>query len=110
MSRWVVAAEVADCPPGAVLEAVVESRVVAIFNVAGRLHALDGICPHQGGPLGQGKLDADVVTCPWHGWQFSVATGQHTAHPGLCQARFPVRVEQDTILVDAAAFPDTRLE
>jgi hypothetical protein len=36
-----------------------------------------------------------------------VATGQHTAHPGLCQARFPVRVEQDTILVDAAAFPDT---
>lgn len=107
MSRWVFAAPLADCPPGAVLEVAVESRVVAIFNVAGQLRALDGVCPHQGGPLGKGELDGELVTCPWHGWQFSVNSGRHTAHPGLCQARFPVRIEDDTILIDVAAFSST---
>ena len=47
-------------------------RVIALFNVDGTFYALDGVCPHQGGPLGQGTLEGCIVTCPWHGWQFDV--------------------------------------
>ena len=49
----------------------------ALFNVDGTFYALDGVCPHQGGPLGSGEVHNCIVTCPWHGWQFDVRTGQH---------------------------------
>ena len=61
MSRWIPVANVADCPPGSCLELAVAGRIVAVFNVAGDFHALDGICPHQGGPLGKGQLEDGVV-------------------------------------------------
>ena len=67
----------ADCPPGSVQELVVEDRIVALYNVDGTLFALDGVCPHQGGPLGKGALEGCLVTCPWHGWQFDVTDGRH---------------------------------
>lgn len=105
MAEWVPAASIADCPPGSTIEVVVQSQVIALVNIDGQLYALDGICPHQGGPLGKGSLDAAVLTCPWHGWQFDVPTGTSRLNPASCQQRFPVRVEGDTILVlvDAGA-------
>ena len=100
MSHWVRLADTADCPPGAALERIVEDRVVALFNVGGTFYALDGICPHQGGPLGQGCLTGEVVTCPWHGWQFDVCTGQHRLSGTIRQPNFAVRVEGDAVWVD----------
>lgn len=99
MSRWIPVANVADCPPGKCLELAVAGRVVAIFNVAGDFHALDGVCPHQGGPLGKGHLEGNVVTCPWHGWQFDVRSGQHQINAGLRQPPFDVRVMNDRIMI-----------
>jgi nitrite reductase/ring-hydroxylating ferredoxin subunit len=100
MSRWVKIAAINDCPPGSAIELVAEDRIVALFNVDGKLFALDGICPHQGGPLGQGDLAGCVVTCPWHGWQFDVRSGEHQLNPRLRQPGFAVRVEGDSVLVD----------
>ncbi len=94
------AADLDDCPHGACIERVVGDRVVALFNVDGNIHALDGVCPHQGGPLGQGELSGSVVTCPWHGWQFDVRDGQHQFNPTIQQPSFPVRVVSTTIQVD----------
>ena len=74
---WIDVADVAECPPGASIERVVGGAMVAIANVDGTLHAIDGLCPHQGGPLGTGVLCGTVLTCPWHGWQFDVTTGRH---------------------------------
>lgn|GEM_PF-468202 len=99
MSRWVRVASVADCPPGKSLETVAEDRIVALYNVGGQFHALDGVCPHQGGPLGKGCLTGEVVTCPWHGWQFNVTSGQHTFSPNVRQPRFEVRVEDNDVYV-----------
>ena len=99
MSRWIPVANVADCPPGSCLELAVAGRVVAIFNVAGDFHALDGVCPHQGGPLGKGYLEGHVVTCPWHGWQFDVRSGQHQINAGLQQPLFDVRVVNERIMI-----------
>ena len=100
MANWVRVARLADCPPGSALEVVAGEKVVAIFNVEGVLHALDGVCPHQGGPLGKGKLCGTVVTCPWHGWQFDVCTGEHQLNPRIAQPTLPVRIEEEAILLD----------
>jgi nitrite reductase/ring-hydroxylating ferredoxin subunit len=87
------------------LEAVAAGRIVALFNADGTVYALDGVCPHQGGPLGKGALSSDgsggcLVTCPWHGWQFDVRSGQHQLGPRIVQPRFETRVEDGAILVN----------
>lgn len=100
MPRWVKIAATADCPPGSAVELVAEDRIVALFNVDGTFYALDGVCPHQGGPLGQGDLAGCIVTCPWHGWQFDVRSGQHRLNSRLKQPSLPVRIEDRAVLVD----------
>jgi nitrite reductase/ring-hydroxylating ferredoxin subunit len=72
MPDWIRLAAASECPPGGSIE-----RVVALANVDGTWHAIDGLCPHQGGPLGTGHLCGTTLTCPWHGWQFDVVTGRH---------------------------------
>jgi nitrite reductase (NADH) small subunit len=99
MADWISVAPVSDCPPGTSIERVAGDRMVAIANVAGTLHAIDGLCPHQGGPLGTGVLCGTVLTCPWHGWQFDVVTGRHGLSANVRQTVHEVRVEDGTILV-----------
>lgn len=100
MAKWVRVAALTEIPPGACLERVAGDRLVALFNVEGTLYALDGVCPHQGGPLGKGCLDGAVVTCPWHGWQFDVRTGKHQVSRTVEQPQFNVRVEAGDVLVE----------
>ena len=100
MAQWVQVAEAADIAPGGCGEYVAGGRIIALFNVAGKIYALDGICPHQGGPLGKGALAGCIVTCPWHGFQFDVTTGQHQTSQSLAQPTFPVKVENGYVYVD----------
>jgi nitrite reductase (NADH) small subunit len=102
MSNWVRVAKVSECPPGTVLERLAGDRVIALCNAEGTVFALDGVCPHQGGPLGEGELTGKVLMCPWHGWQFDVSTGQHQFNARVRQPHFPVRIEGDDILIDIA--------
>lgn len=108
MTRWIPVAAATECPPGHSLEVIAGDRVVALFNVDGEFYALDGVCPHQGGPLGAGELQGCVITCPWHGWQFNVRDGQHTFAPTVQQPRFQTRVQagQVEIGLDAEIRPD----
>jgi len=102
MSNWIRIAAVSDCPPGSAREFVVEDRIVALFNVDGEFHALDGVCPHQGGPLGQGELKGCIITCPWHGWQFDVTNGQNQTSASLVHPSFTVKVGGEEIFVKLA--------
>src|SRR6476620_1270870 len=54
---------------------------VAVFNINGKYHAISDTCVHKGGPLSQGNLEEEVVTCPWHGWKYNVRTGK-SPHEG----------------------------
>ncbi|MCA9114325.1 MAG: Rieske 2Fe-2S domain-containing protein [Planctomycetaceae bacterium] len=94
-----IAAET-DIPAGESREFVVAGRIVALFHVEGEFHALDGVCPHAGGPLANGVLEGCIVTCPWHGWQFDVSSGQHCLSAGIRQTAFPVRVADGNIYVE----------
>jgi nitrite reductase/ring-hydroxylating ferredoxin subunit len=96
--EWHHLATVDECGSGTAREIVVAGRVIALYCIDGQYHAMDGICPHQGGPLGKGQLDGCIVTCPWHGWQYDVTNGQHETTP-LRHTTFDIRVEGNDILV-----------
>ncbi|MDE3135038.1 MAG: Rieske (2Fe-2S) protein [Acidobacteriota bacterium] len=87
-------------PPGTIREVKVEQRTIAVANVDGRFYAIDNTCLHRGGPLGQGDLQGCVVTCPWHGWQYDVASGRVTFNPEMKLATFPVELRDGEIWVD----------
>jgi nitrite reductase (NADH) small subunit len=97
---WIRIAAAAEIPAGAGGEFVAGERIVALFNVGGTFHALDGICPHQGGPLGKGALTGCIVTCPWHGFQFDVTTGQHQTSRSLVHPTIPVKLENGEVWVE----------
>ncbi len=100
MADWKLAAAKEDCPPGQGLEAVVGDKIIAIFNVDGQYYALDGVCPHQGGPLTKGRLSGCIVSCAWHGWQFDVSNGQHQASETLHHPTYATRVDEQGVWVD----------
>jgi len=103
MSEWIPIADVSECPPGASIERLADGRMVAIANVDGTFHAIDGLCPHQGGPLGTGALCGVVLTCPWHGWQFDVTTGRHRLSATVRQTKHEIRAENGRLSIRLAA-------
>jgi nitrite reductase/ring-hydroxylating ferredoxin subunit len=100
MPRSIRVAAVSDVPPGSSKEVLAGDQVVALFNVDGKFYALDGVCPHAGGPLGEGTLRGAIVTCPWHGWQFDVTNGQNCLNARLTHKCYPAVVQGDDILVE----------
>lgn len=100
MGQFITVARADDVPEGTGVERTVAGRIIALYRVGDAWFALDGICPHAGGPLGQGRLDGCVVTCPWHGWQFDVTTGTHCLTPRIQQTSYPVRVVGDDVQVE----------
>ncbi|EMI45082.1 Rieske (2Fe-2S) protein [Rhodopirellula sp. SWK7] len=79
------------------VEALIDGRVVAIFRHAGEWYAMDGMCSHQGGPLAEGVVRDGCVTCPWHGWQYDLATGIQMINRQPLQESFPVRQLEDRV-------------
>lgn len=99
MPGFVKMATLDELPPGHAKEVEHDGRIYALFNVGGEISAIDGICAHQGGPLAEGQLDGTIVTCPWHGWQFDVRTGQATIGTRIRQTVYEVRIEGRDVLV-----------
>lgn len=96
---WVDIGAIAEFPEGSVREIIAGGLVLAVAHTAKGLFALDGLCPHQGGPLGQGKLAGDIVICPWHQFSFEMPTGYCTSSRGLAQKRYEVREQGDRVVV-----------
>jgi nitrite reductase (NADH) small subunit len=83
-----------------VAEADVEGVSLCVANIEGELSVINNICPHRGGPLGQGWLEGELVVCPWHSWMFHVKTGISEYPSNERVDAFPVRVEGDDVLVE----------
>jgi nitrite reductase (NADH) small subunit len=74
---------------------------LAVFRTAqDNVFALLDSCPHKGGPLSQGIVHGESVTCPLHSWQISLADGQAKAPDVGCAQRFPVRVDDGAVYID----------
>ena len=116
-------------------------RSIGVFRVGDRFYGIRNRCPHQGGPLCQGRIapwarssgpgdfqldaEATLLACPWHGWEYDLATGQSFLGPGepgvksydvevepgaqlsgrepgpYVAETFPVHVEEDYVVIDA---------
>ena len=95
----VKAANVADLPPGAARQVTLNGLEIALFNVGGKLCAVDNTCPHRGGPISDGALNGNAVTCPWHAWEFDVKTGACLNNPAAKLKTYPVQAQGDDVLV-----------
>jgi nitrite reductase (NADH) small subunit/3-phenylpropionate/trans-cinnamate dioxygenase ferredoxin subunit len=105
-SNFVRIAAIDQLAPGTGQVRLIQGRQVALFHVNGQFWAVENSCPHRGGPLGEGALEGTVITCPLHGWQFDVTTGDCLEHPNRKIACFPVRVEGDDVLVELPTTPN----
>ena len=94
-------ASIPDVQPGEVRVFEVNGDSIALANVEGRFFALDNVCTHDGGPLGEGMLFGDQVECPRHGARFQVETGRVMAFPAVVPVRtYTVRVTDGDVEVD----------
>ena len=92
-------AQVADLGDGQGKVVDVAGRSLAVFNVGGRFYAIDNLCPHRGGPLGEGDIEGAIVVCPWHGWRWDVTTGANANNPAVRVSCYAVTVEQGAVFV-----------
>ncbi len=111
-SRYVVA-EAGEIPPGGRKIVDLDGISVGVFYINDQYYALLNWCPHQAARLCEGKLwsalessvpgdyqtsrDGEIITCPWHGWEFDLSTGQSWCDPERLRVRaYDVSVEQYT--------------
>jgi nitrite reductase (NADH) small subunit len=100
---FVYVAKAAEIAPGQIREIRLEGITIALANVGGQFHALSNTCLHRGGPLGQGSLQGNMVTCPWHGWSFDVTSGKVSGSQNAGVARYPVEQHGEDVYVDVSA-------
>ena len=113
MAKYVVAT-VDEIPPGKHKMITVTGRDIGVFNLDGAFFALRNRCPHQGGPLCEGRILGHLVAdkpgeyrydpahrtirCPWHGWEYDVDTGQSWWDPARTRVRnYPVTIETESL-------------
>lgn len=99
MSDPIKVADVSELKPGECKVVTAGERELALANVDGTFYCVDNICPHQGGPLGEGILEGQQIVCPWHGWRFDVTNGKSSVIPGMQVDAPPCVVDGNEIKV-----------
>jgi len=100
MSEFVRLGSKADLPAeNEAREFTVGERVICVANVHGTISAMDNVCLHRGGPLGQGIIHKGKVVCPWHGWEYDPKTGAATHNPAARLVVYPIKIEGDDVLI-----------
>ena len=98
---FVAVATLDEIPTGRGLRVVVDGVAVGLYNVEGRVYAMEDACPHAGVHLSQGQLDGCVVTCLAHGWMFDIRTGFDPQHEdGFPVPCFAVEVVGESVRID----------
>jgi nitrite reductase (NADH) small subunit len=100
--RQIRVASLSQIPTGEMIEVIIAGVPYAICNVDGELHAIEGVCPHQGGPLAQGALHGNMVVCPWHAWEFDCRNGQNDFDPSIAVPTVKVIVAGDDVILEVA--------
>jgi nitrite reductase/ring-hydroxylating ferredoxin subunit len=80
-----------------------EGRRVFLIKVEGRVYAYENRCAHRELPIGTGRLEGYVLTCPMHEWQYDIRTGHGVNPDGARLRSFAVRIADDDVLVDVDA-------
>jgi nitrite reductase (NADH) small subunit len=108
-------ARVGDLAPGEMRLVEAKGHSIGLFNVAGDYIAVLNVCPHELAPVCRGRLsgttlpsrpgefiwgrEGEIISCPWHGWEFDLLTGKALADPRVRVRRYDVVIDGDTIAV-----------
>ncbi len=98
--RFVTFGKTSEIGPGERDIREIEGWWIAVFNVGGQYYAIEDVCTHDDGPIGEGELYGYEIECPRHGARFDIRTGAVTRMPAVVPVKwFPTRVEGDEIQV-----------
>ncbi len=98
--KMIRVAAVTELAPGQGKTVDAGGTAIALFNVGGTFHAIGNACRHRGGPLGEGTLEKSVVTCPWHGWEYDVTTGELVKYAEGSVPAYRLQVRGDDIFIE----------
>lgn len=87
-------------------EFLVEGQIIAVFRSADGVFAMDGMCAHQGGPIAQGEVQGNCVTCPWHGWQYDIRSGVNLLTRRKMLKVFALEIRQTEVWIDVRPSDD----
>ena len=99
MHDFVAVGQIGDFVAGQGKMVTVSGRHVALFRLGDEFYAIDNLCLHKAGPLCEGFIENDVVTCPWHGWSYEIRTGTLVQDPRVGVSKHDVRVEDGLVSV-----------
>ena len=100
MTDYFKVARADELVEGELLAVEADGEPVCLAKVEGCIYAFTDNCTHISGPLNEGELDGEVLTCPWHGAQFNITTGKVLRGPARQDiASYPVKVEDNAVFV-----------
>jgi nitrite reductase (NADH) small subunit len=99
VADFVTVARADELAPGEVRRVQAGEEEIALARIGDEFYAVQGACLHLQGPLGDGKLEAHVLTCPWHGWQYDLRTGKNEFDLAIQLRTYDVRVENGEVRV-----------
>jgi nitrite reductase (NADH) small subunit len=100
MSEFVRICSESEVPvEGEVAEFMVQGRALCVAHVNGSIAVLDGTCPHEGGPLGEGIIEDGRVVCPWHAYGFDPRSGASDQDPDVKAEVLEAKVENGDLVV-----------
>lgn len=101
MTQFIKVATTDEMAAGAIKQVEANGKSIALFNLDGDFYAIGNECTHRGGPLAEGFVEGESVTCPWHGAQFSIKTGAVEGAPAVKPVvKYNVRVQGPDIEVE----------
>ena len=90
-----------ELPAGSLAQMEINGAAYALcHHPDGTLLVFACLCPHAGGPLGEGNLDGDQIVCPWHGWAFDCKTGVNDFDPDIQLKSYPVEIKEGSIFAE----------
>jgi nitrite reductase (NADH) small subunit len=101
MSDFAKLTTTSELPPeNEAKEFTLGDKVICVANVNGTITAMDNVCLHRGGPLGQGMVEDGKVVCPWHGWQWDPKTGEAVHNPAAKVAIYPIKLQDGDVMIE----------
>lgn len=97
-----IVAKISEVPNFGKKVVSLSGREILLVNVKGNIFAVENECPHQGSPMSAAVVKDGYISCPRHGWSFSLTDGRCAEHPEYILATFPVQLNGENILVDCS--------
>lgn len=98
--EFIELASLDELPDGERLYVEIDGAPIVVFNIAGDFYAIADLCSHDGGPVGDGELTGFSISCPRHGADFDVRTGEVLSLPAIVDIpAYPIRIENGMIKI-----------